>query len=116
MSNEFDPDCPYGHTYAGRPARIICTNAEGPHPIVALIKGLEGGGECARFFSFSGEATPAFLERLVNAAAPKRKFVKWMNVYRTGDVAAHDTEESANRRWQGRIACIRVEFEEGDGL
>ena len=49
---------------------------------------------------------------------PVKKYVKYLNVYRDGsnDVifAEHETKEIAdNQARSERIACIRVEFEEG---
>ncbi|MFA7308314.1 MAG: hypothetical protein WC026_16775 [Hyphomicrobium sp.] len=114
MSNEFDPDWPHGHTYADMSARIICTNAKGQYPIVALVYDLELEKEVARFFTRSGEGS--FVGRLINAPAPKRKFVRWVNVYNSN---LHETREAADCvatiGGGGRLTCIRVEFEEGDG-
>lgn len=47
------------------------------------------------------------------------KQVMWVNFYRelrgaTG--SAHATREAADTWRKGRIACVKVEFEEGEGL
>lgn len=49
--------------------------------------------------------------------APKKRVV-WVNVYNTDAIAwFHESKESADRKGQSdRIACVRVEFEEGEGL
>lgn len=52
---------------------------------------------------------------------PKEKLVWWANVYRDFDLAApgrlHRTRADADRMAKPtRVACVRVECEEGDGL
>ena len=45
------------------------------------------------------------------------KLVRWVNLYEGGAGAAHITHELADQNAGiGRIACIRIEFEEGEGL
>ena len=45
------------------------------------------------------------------------KLVRWVNLYEGGACAAHITHELADQNAGiGRIACIRIEFEEGEGL
>lgn len=46
------------------------------------------------------------------------KHVRWMNFYSDGSVSVHAAESHAYyyRRLTKRIACIRVEFEDGEGL
>ncbi len=48
----------------------------------------------------------------------KKKF--WLNIYSNGSKAAYDSRESADERCglsiSPRIACIEVEYEEGQGL
>jgi hypothetical protein len=118
MSNDFDPDWPHGHACAGLPARIICKDAKGPYPVVALVKHVDGVSEVARFFTLSGEGTIALFSRIINAPAPKRKFVRWVNFYEAAGLAYPygSRGEAAERAGSARTACIRVEFEEGDGL
>ncbi len=74
-----------------------------------------------------GSATPPLtiadfpLCRALSAPAPKvepRRFVRWFNVYPDGQVlfgrGGHHTKALAdNFAGLGRIACIRVEFTEG---
>lgn len=46
------------------------------------------------------------------------KLVRWVNIYHDGNGGAvHETREAADRRAShDRIACLRVEFTEGEGL
>ena len=47
----------------------------------------------------------------------KPKHVRWVNVYSHGDWSDYEDRESADRfATSTRIACIRIEFEEGEGL
>lgn len=123
MSNAFDPDWPHGHvTRDGRTARIICTDTKGSQgeTIVALVAD-KNGIESPRNFFQSGHYLDAYAENdldLINAPAPKRKFVRWVNMYEhTATVFTYEKKEIADRDASAhRTACIRVEFEEGDGL
>ena len=41
----------------------------------------------------------------------------WANIYPAGTPAAHSTREQADKHaGHDRIACVRVEYEEGEGL
>lgn len=47
----------------------------------------------------------------------KKKHVGWVNVYPGGLLGdAHKTKGEADQVGRTRIACIRIEFEEGEGL
>lgn len=112
----FDPNWPHGHLSGGHKARIICTDAKGPTPIVALLETTTG--EVARLYSSSGRHELDASINLVNAPAPKRKFVRWVNMYEHKSWCySHITKETADHEAASqRIACVRVEFEEGEGL
>ena len=111
----FDPTKPV-RTRDGRPARIVCTDARGTFPVVALVAD-EDGDESPREYTLSGHvhsgAAPNNLD-LINA--PERH-VRWVNVYSAGGCTGHKTRHDADT-WNdsGRIACVRLEFEEGEGL
>jgi hypothetical protein len=119
MSDDFDPSWAHGHIYDGQQARVICTNAKGDHPVVALITSSGGETEYTRFFKLSGESYTSPFLRIYNAPAPKRKMNVdfWLNVYE--DPPSWPSKEVAdNAALKGRVACLHIvrEFEEGDGL
>ena len=121
MNNKpFDPTKPC-QTRDGRKVRILCTDAQcfgisrEPQPIVGLIDGnptpqtwsKNGGFGCGL-----GNAD------LINI--PEKRTV-WVNMYKSGGTSPqHPSKESADTNASlfdgGRIACIKVEFTEGEGL
>jgi hypothetical protein len=118
MSKNFYPEWEHGHIYDGLPARVICVNAKGDYPIVALVTTCDGITEFTRFFKLSGESQTSSVMRIYNAPAPKRKFVRWVNMYEGTDnfKTRENADDDAQSFGDKRIACVRVEFEEGDGL
>lgn len=70
VERNFDPDWPHGHITEneGLPARIICRDAKGVSPIVALIN-RKCGDELTYRFRKNGSA-PSGAYALVNAPAP----------------------------------------------
>lgn len=121
MSKDFDPDWPHGHvTRAGRKARILSEIAgKAPYAYAAAYIDRHGY-EQASTFTADGcfWADTISDDDLLNAPVPKRKFVKWVNFYKHNGVFYSFNEKTdADRNTSpNRIACIRVEFEEGDGL
>lgn len=118
MTDEFDPNWPYGHvTRNGCKARILATDLKGKSPIAAAIEDRDLN-EWVGLFKKNGQAGHYKDEYdLLNAPVPKRKFVKWLNVYEHDEAYFHNTKEEANsRKKPKRLACIKVEFEEGEGL
>jgi hypothetical protein len=114
---KFDPTKPV-QTANGKPARIITTDRKGTDfPIVALI--MQEGAEFVEMFNRNGFG---YYYNLINIPPPKRK--AWFNIY-----PAHTTSyesvvgfgftsrERADRDADyKRIACLEVEYEEGEGL
>lgn len=98
----FDPTKPV-QLEDGTPARIVCADRKGGCPIVALI------GEQERVLTFEYDGSSPY-GTLVNVP---EKHVRWVNIY----PSAQETREGADAQAHtDRIACIRVEFEEGEGL
>ena len=96
----------------GRPARIICTDRVGERPIVALIMEDDGSAEWCSYFPSDGEG-----RGLVSLRNVPEKHVRWVNFYPYGCAGKHRTRDEADDfAAEDRIACIRVEFEEGEGL
>ena len=119
MENDFDPDWPHGHVSGGGPARIVCTDAKGDYPIHALVPG-EDGKE--RLFSYtrSGRYHKDMRSHVLdirNAPAPKKRIKGWANIYPWGMSSRYDTKAEADESaGDGRIACIYIDVEEGEGL
>jgi hypothetical protein len=118
MTKQFDPTKPVQRR-DGKSARIIATDAICYAPIIALITS-DDGGEFVQFHfhdgEFAGKAPDTY--DLVNIP---QKISGWINIYSnsspTYSIYLHNTREQADSSaYGGRIACIHVEFEEGEGL
>ena len=115
--SKFDPTKPVRRR-DGYKARILTTEARSTdYPIVALVESADGE-EMPQTFTKDGRfniAEQANRYDLVNVPE-KHKF--WANIYSRDTVATlHETRSEAdNDSAYSRIACIRIEFEEGEGL
>ena len=100
-------------TRNGRSARIICTDAKGNYPIVALIE--EGGYDNALSYTKDGKLYVGETNDYDLFFAPE-KHEGWVNVYRDlddvmcGSVFA--TEEDAKCKAKTAIATVKIEWEE----
>lgn len=105
-------------TRAGRPVELLTTSARGARPVIGYI----GGEEQASLWSIDGaygySHPGAHAHDLVEVKPnPKPKRALWLNVYPTNNTHAHDSREEADRQsGHRRIACLKIEFEEGEGL
>lgn len=114
-SSDFDPAWPHGHvTRDGRKARVICTDAAGSRPVVALV--LIEGKEIPTSFTEKGrlynDAEDTTLD-LINAPAPRpepivRKW--WALVWPSGEMSTfiHRTLASAEDALEGRSPGWRI--------
>ena len=102
-------------TRAGRPVELLTTSARGAWPVVGHI----GGEEQASLWSLNGAYGYSYsgvhVRDLVEVK-PKRTL--WLNVYPDDEVYAHGSREDAEggNADDSRIACLKIEFEEGEGL
>ncbi len=122
MKKPFDPTKPV-QTRDGRKARILATDKTGGQPIIALVQDPLSRccqpHEIAESFCSDGRYFPYGTDEsskdLVNIP---QKIVQWINIYKkTGVGCAHATREEAdNIAMIDRVACIRIEVEEGEGL
>lgn len=123
MTDEFDPNWPHGHvTRNGCKARILATDIKGDLPIAAAIED-EDFNEWVGSFRKDGQSCAYKSEcDIINAPVPKRKFTFWVNVYpetinKQWSIALHNDKKYADMMaGVQRIACIKIEFEEGEGL
>ena len=103
-------------TRDGRSARIICTDAKGNFPIIALVETYNGNEtvlrlkENGRFYNDTENSSDLFF-------VPEKR-EGWTNVYEEGtnrylDGCICSTEEEAKRiRGCGYITTIKIEWEE----
>lgn len=117
----FDPSKPV-RTRSGRAARIIATdlaNRAGASRIAAAVM-QDAGFESTLVVHSDGRVHrfgDTSFEDLVNVP---EKHVRWASIYMWQggmSVWLNRTREDADENAKdGRIACIRIEFEEGEGL
>ena len=100
-------------TRNGRSARIICTDAKGNYPIVALIE--EGGYDNALSYTKDGKLYVGETNDYDLFFAPE-KHEGWVNVYRDFDDmmcgSVFATEEDAKCNAKIAIATVKIEWEE----
>ena len=100
-------------TRNGRSARIICTDAKGNYPIVALIE--EGGYDNALSYTKDGKLYVGETNDYDLFFATE-KHEGWVNVYRDFDDvmcgSVFATEEDAKCKTKTAIATVKIEWEE----
>ena len=100
-------------TRNGRSARIICTDAKGNYPIVALIE--EGGYDNALSYTKDGKL---YVEETndYDLFFATEKHEGWVNMYRDFDDmmcgSVFATEEDAKCNAKTAIATVKIEWEE----
>ena len=114
----FDPTKPV-QTRDGRKARIVSDKvSRGGYKYIAIISE-ESGDEWSGTFISDGSyyaSGDACHRDLINV--PEKREM-WVNVYDGSykSPVGHDSRESADLcSFQNRIACVRVEYEVGEGL
>lgn len=108
-------------TRDGRDVRILCTDAGGNNPVVALVpvnheKNAPFG--VVRYF-LDGCLGPFHNNGDLIEVRPKFRQEMWVNIYRTAIPCAWPTRKQADCGASlQRIACVKVvvEGEEGEGL
>ena len=109
-------------TRDGRPVRIICTDARGEYPIIALVEDHEGAKDKAlsstkdgKFFSETDDVTDLFF-----APGAPEQHQGWMNIYkfsREGSAYYGSTiwpteEEAKSATDSSHVATVKIEWEE----
>lgn len=101
-------------TRDGREVRIYATDGDGAYSVHGAIK--EDGGWTQESWTDAGCYTTSG-ERRSDLIEVKEKIVKWVNVYPKHMSGTYNSKEEASKESMAfRIACIRIEFEEGEGL
>lgn len=110
-------------TRDGRAVEILTTKARGLYPVIGNVEGEKGTDSWKVDGSTYHSDAPAPID-LVNVP---QKYRVWANCYRPigidGDtlegatLRAHDSRKSADVfKGHDRVACIEIEFAEGQGL
>ena len=98
-------------TRDGREVRIYATDAGGKYPVHVAMK---INTEWVPFnWKEDGNGVAARGNDLIEV---KEKIVRWVNVYPTGECYAYPSKEIATPARADCVACIRIEYEEGEGL
>lgn len=98
-------------TKEGKEVRIYTTEGMGKYPVVGQVKYIDGDWLAVRW-TLSGEnQAMGGGYSLINVP---EKHVRYLNCYH-GLAACAYTDKKTADEWadQGRIACIRIEFEDG---
>ncbi len=116
----FDPTKPV-RTRDGKPARILCTDARGDLPIVALV-GAPGESEYVQRFTKDGCAyrNVPLPHDLINVPE-KRTLDIWVNIYSDeDDIATCFPSVALARKWahRDRVSCVHIvhEYVVGEGM
>lgn len=105
-------------TREGRNARIICTDAKGDFPIIALIETTNGSIEFNYKFKKNGRFLDNDSDYHFDLFFVTEKHEGWVNVYKAGNTPHSDTciwptEEEA-KKWANNdyVATVKIEWEE----
>ena len=97
--------------------RILCTDARGQYPIVALVKALDDDNESSFSYTKDGHFSPGE-EHVYDLFFAQEKHEGWVNVYKAGNTPHSDTciwptEEEA-KKWANDdyVATVKIEWEE----
>ena len=105
-------------TREGKPARIICTDARGEYPVIALIEHYQETLDVTFSFTKDGKWCTDETNSNKDLFFAPEKHEGWTNVYEEGtnrylDGCICSTEEEAKRiRGYGYITTIKIEWEE----
>ena len=97
--------------------RILCTDARGQYPVVALVEALDDDKESAFSYTKDGHFCPGEEHAYDLFFAPE-KHERWINLYKDNDgiYASMDTfetkEEAESVSCSSYIATVKVEWEE----
>ena len=113
----FDPKEPVQFRYAPEQVRIVATDLKDDRPIVIAVT--IAGKETIGFRHADGRVQSG-RDNVYDLVNVPKKHEVWVNFYDEEGVVvsfAYASEELANEKSHiDRIACVRVEFTEGEGL
>jgi hypothetical protein len=102
-------------TRDGRKVRILCTDAGEPFPIVGICEDLTSGRFAQRWTADGYYLDNGKQDRVDLIQAPVKRTV-WINIYKDGAYMYESKYDADMNCEPTRIACVKVEFEEGEGL
>ena len=97
--------------------RILCTDARGQYPIVALVEAFDDDKESAFSYTKDGHFDPDE-EHIFDLFFAQEKHEGWVNVYKAGNIPHSDTcvwpteEEAKKRTNENSVATVKIEWEE----
>ena len=101
-------------TRDGRPVELITTRGRDKWPVMGYI----GDEDQVSLWSIDGSNNSYSRLNVFDLVEAKPKRVLSLNVYPDDEVYAHGSREDAEggNADDSRIACLKIEFEEGEGL
>lgn len=98
----------------GRTVRIICTDAKGDFPIVALIETLDGSIEFPHKFKNNGHFLYSDEDYNLNLFFVPEKHEGWVNLYPQGRLGGlyGSAEEAKQNAGSALIITVKIEWEE----
>jgi hypothetical protein len=106
----------YVQTQAGKPVKLLHKNIQSAFPIIGIVKEKDGV-ERSRSWQADGNSSGNEDSDLVPVS---KKISAWVNVYEEyprHSFIFHSTKQKADHAaTPGRIACIEISGEEGEGL
>lgn len=103
-------------TVDGRQVNIWTTDAKcyGCYTVVGEVKTSDGWSRVSWTVNGKFNAIHHSAYDLINI--PQRH-TYWLNVYKNAPSRIHESRDAADAAaWEHRIACIKIEYEEGEGL
>lgn len=101
-------------TVDGHSARVLATDLDSSFPVAVAVRNGGNDHETVLLLHSDGSYTKGKPPTIRNV--PPDPIVRYLNVYRDGSIncVGHKSRADADDyKGQGRIACVRVEFKEG---
>ena len=102
-------------TRDGRSVTLITANGREPEPLVGWIRNSYAPSTWLRDGSYHQSKDRSSFD-LTNIPELKRSGELWVNIYTNYANAWTSKAEAAEWATRGRVACVRVEWTEGEGL
>ena len=99
--------------------RILCVDAKGDYPIVALIKSTDEKEEYPLRYTVDGRYSPHYEKQLDLFFVPE-KYEGWVNIYTdcnntdclgTRIFKSKDEAEKEGKKWEDYVTTIKIEWE-----
>ena len=99
--------------------RILCVDAKGDYPIVALIKSKDEKEEYPFRYTVNGQFSPGY-EKQADLFFVPEKYEGWVNIYTdcnntdclgTRIFKSKDEAEKEGKKWEDYVITIKIEWE-----